>query len=196
MSLSDSRRCRRPEGGVEAATLAATGLPRYPDHLPDVPCPVPRWIERVRCRFFPVHTAFPVSLAGRHPRLHFRGLLRLHSRYGPPGCSTAQGGLCHEASARQVALPNRSSATRPIDYYLGGFFLHWCSVPSGHTAKSGATCPLAPPPPGFAALNPGYRLTRACGRKFHACRTCRRGPLKLEAPYSNTASIGDRSRKG
>jgi hypothetical protein len=33
-----------------------------------------------------------------NPRLYFRGLLRLHSRYGPLDCSTAQGGLCHEAS--------------------------------------------------------------------------------------------------
>src|SRR5215469_6631106 len=44
-----------------------------------------------------------------------RGLLRLHSRYGPSDCSTAQGGLCHEASTRIVAHPRRSSATRPID---------------------------------------------------------------------------------
>src|ERR1700686_4714076 len=29
----------------------------------------------------------------------FRGLLRLHSRYDPPDCSTAQSGLCHEAPA-------------------------------------------------------------------------------------------------
>jgi transposase len=28
-----------------------------------------------------------------HTRLHFRGLLGLHSRYGPPSCSTAQGAL-------------------------------------------------------------------------------------------------------
>jgi hypothetical protein len=54
-----------------------------------------------------------------------RGLLRLHSRYGPSDCSTAQGGLCHEASTRTVAHPRRSSATRPIDISLGGFFLHW-----------------------------------------------------------------------
>jgi hypothetical protein len=43
-----------------------------------------------------------------------------------PGCS---GGVCREASIRPVAQPNRSSATRPIDNYLGGFFLHWLSVP-------------------------------------------------------------------
>jgi hypothetical protein len=52
--------------------------------------------------YFPIRSAVPDSLAGRHPRLHFRGLLGLHSCYGPPGCSTAQGGLCHEASIRPV----------------------------------------------------------------------------------------------
>src|SRR5215475_6908964 len=79
--------------------------------------------------YFLIRAAFPDSWAGRHPRLHFRGLLGLHSSYGPPGCSTAQGGLCHEASTQPVTQPNRSSATRPIDNYLGGFFLHWLSVP-------------------------------------------------------------------
>ena len=41
-----------------------------------------RRIEQVLIGFFPVRTAFPVSVTGRHPRLHFRGLLKLHSRYG------------------------------------------------------------------------------------------------------------------
>ena len=39
---------------------------------------------------FPVHPAFPDVPAGRHPYLHFRGLLRLYSRYGPLDRSTAQ----------------------------------------------------------------------------------------------------------
>jgi hypothetical protein len=43
---------------------------------------------------------------------HFRGLLRLYSRYGLLDCSTAQGGLCHEASVQPVTRRNRSSATR------------------------------------------------------------------------------------
>jgi hypothetical protein len=38
----------------------------------------------------PSRAAFPESQAGRHPRRHFRGLLRLHSRYGPLDRSTAQ----------------------------------------------------------------------------------------------------------
>lgn len=31
--------------------------------------------------------AFPVIQAGRHPQLHFRGLLELYACYGLPGCS-------------------------------------------------------------------------------------------------------------
>lgn len=49
-----------------------------------------------------------------------RKLLRLYSRYGPLDCSTARGGLCHEASARPIARPSHSSATRSIDNSLGG----------------------------------------------------------------------------
>src|SRR5215213_304910 len=90
--------------------------PDDPHHPSTVPCPVPRRIEAGACvDCFPAHTAFPVSQAGRHPHLHFRDLLRLHARYGPLDCSTAQGGLCHEAPAQSVARPNRSSATGAIE---------------------------------------------------------------------------------
>ncbi len=60
----------------------------------------------------PSRAAFPGSQAGRHPRLHFRGLLRLHSNYGPLDRSTAQGGLCHRASIHPVTRTNRLPATR------------------------------------------------------------------------------------
>ena len=107
--------------------------PDYPDHLSNVPCPIrtcraqyPGGSERVPMSVAsPFHAAFPVSQAGRHPRFHFRGLLRLHSRYGPLDRSTAQGGLCHEASRRPVTQPPRSSATRSTDNSLDGTFLHW-----------------------------------------------------------------------
>jgi hypothetical protein len=75
--------------------------------------------------YFAVHTAFPAFRPGRHPHYGFRGLLRLHSRYGPLDCSTARSGLRHEASARPIARPSRSSATRSIDYSLGGTLLRW-----------------------------------------------------------------------
>ena len=111
---------------VEAATLTMVDLPRYPLHLSGVPCPLPRRIETgalVDC--FPAHAAFPVLQAGRPPHLYFRGLLRLHSRYGPSDRSTAQRGVCHDASIQPVARPNRSSATRAIDNSLRGTSLHW-----------------------------------------------------------------------
>ena len=67
-----------------------TGLPRLPEppFRRAVPTtPADRAGARVDC--FPAHTAFPKWQEGRHPHCHFRGLLRLHSRYGPPDCSTA-----------------------------------------------------------------------------------------------------------
>lgn len=101
------------------------GLARYPHHPSDVPCPLPRRIDRVHMSIAsPFTRSFPKFRPGRHPHHHFRGLLRLHSRYGPSDCSTAQGVLCHEASTRPVTRPSRSSTTRPIDYYLSGTFLH------------------------------------------------------------------------
>jgi hypothetical protein len=125
-TLSDSHLCRRLSAPLRPLPSPMVGLPRYPLHPSGVPCPLPRRIETgalVDC--FPAHAAFPVLQAGRHPHLYFRGLLRLHSRYGPSDCSTAQGGLCHEASIQPVTRPNRSSATRAIDNSLGGTFLHW-----------------------------------------------------------------------
>jgi len=73
--------------------------------------------------------AFPVIRAGRHPRLHFRGLLELHTRYGLPGCSPTKSGLGYEASTRPDGSKSfqqgRSSATMSTDDYMGGSFLHW-----------------------------------------------------------------------
>src|SRR3982075_829296 len=67
-----------------------TGLPRLPEppFRRAVPTtPADRAGARVDC--FPARTAFPKWQEGRHPHCHFRGLLRLYSRYGPPDCSTA-----------------------------------------------------------------------------------------------------------
>jgi hypothetical protein len=67
-----------------------TGLPRLPEppfrHAAPT-TPADRAGARVDC--FPARTAFPKWQKGRHPHCHFRGLLRLHSRYGSPDCSTA-----------------------------------------------------------------------------------------------------------
>jgi hypothetical protein len=75
---------------VEVATLTVTGLPRLPEppFRRAVPTtPADRAGADVDC--FPAHTAFPKWQEGRHPHCHFRGLLRLHSRYGPPDRSAA-----------------------------------------------------------------------------------------------------------
>src|SRR6202043_207144 len=101
-----------------------TGLPRLPEppFRRAVPTtPADRVGARVDC--FPTRAAFPKWPEGRHPHCHFRGLLRLYSRYGPPDRSATQGGLCHEAPARPVTRPNRSSATGSIDNSPGGIFL-------------------------------------------------------------------------
>ena len=76
---------------VEAATLPMTGLPRLPEppFRRAVPTtPADQAGAHVDC--FPTHAAFPIWQEGRHPHCHFRGLLRLHSRYGPPDRSAAQ----------------------------------------------------------------------------------------------------------
>src|ERR1700732_1971093 len=115
-----------PEATLRTLPSHQTGLPR----LPEPPCrravpttPADRAGAHVDC--FPAHAAFPKWPEGRHPHCHFRGLLGLHTRYGPPDRSVAQGDLCHEDPALPVTRPNRSSASRSIDNSLGGILLHW-----------------------------------------------------------------------
>jgi hypothetical protein len=103
-----------------------------------VPCLIPRWTERVLAS---------ISSPSARPSPNLRrvgvhdftfeacsGFTRVTARWiaQPP-----ESGLCHEASARPVAQPDRSSATRFIDNFLGGTFLHWQHAPSGRTEKSG-----------------------------------------------------------
>jgi hypothetical protein len=61
---------------------------------------------------FPVRAAFPVLKAGRHPFRYFRGLLKLHSRYGLQSCSPTIRGLYREASPGPVSRPVRSQANK------------------------------------------------------------------------------------
>jgi hypothetical protein len=123
---SDSRPIHRPGAMLKPRPSIQTGLPRLPAspfHRAVPITPVDRTGACVDC--FPVRAVFPAIRSGRHPHRNFRGLLRLHSHYGPLDRSAAQCGLCHEAPIRPIARPNRSSATRSIDNSLGGTFLHW-----------------------------------------------------------------------
>ena len=114
MTLSDSRADRRLTAPLRPQPSSNTGLPQLPGSPFEHAVPItPMDRNGCVCRLLPHPTrAFPESQAGRHPSLHFRGLLRLHSRYGLLDCSTAHGGLCHEASTQPVTQLSRSSATR------------------------------------------------------------------------------------
>jgi hypothetical protein len=87
---------RLPSWPMPSATLRPlpsplTGLPRLPEppFRRAVPTtPADQAGAHVDC--FPARAAFPKWQEGRHPHCHFRGLLRLHSRYGPPDRSVAQ----------------------------------------------------------------------------------------------------------
>jgi hypothetical protein len=138
-----------PKVQIEAATLIPNGSPpitrttmrtcraHYPGGSKRVHRPITS----------PSHAAFPDLWAGRHPHWHFRGLLRLHSRYGPHARSTAQGSLCHGASTRPVTRPRRPSATSSIDNLLGGTLLHRCFALSGRNSARSSTFWVDRPPP-------------------------------------------------
>jgi len=108
---------RLPSWPSPCATLRplpspSTGLPRLPEppFQRAVPTtPADRASAHVDC--FPAHTAFPKWQEGRHPHCHYRGLLRLHSRYGPPDRSAAQGDLCREAPTGR--LPDQAARQLP-----------------------------------------------------------------------------------
>ncbi len=106
--------------------------------LINVPCPLPRPIGTgAYVRFpSPFRAAFPVTQAGRHPHRYFRGLLGLHSRYGPLTRSAAQGDLCHKASTRQLLGQAACQLLDQTGYYRGGAFLHQQHAPSGHTVQN------------------------------------------------------------
>src|ERR1700680_2092886 len=85
--------------------------PNYSNHLLDVPCSLPRWIDSVlsvgilarsRAGLFPNRMAFPERTAGRHPQISFRGLLKLHSRYGPSICSPTYVDFVTRLPSRQL----------------------------------------------------------------------------------------------
>src|SRR5262245_38927352 len=92
MTLSDSRQSRRLSATLRPLSSLTTGLPRLlgsPFRRAVPTTPADQAGAHVDC--FPVHAAFPKWQEGRHPHCHFRGLLRLHTRYGPPDRSAALG---------------------------------------------------------------------------------------------------------
>ena len=75
---------------VEAAALAPNGSPPITrTTLPTCRAHYPGGSRGCACRLLPHACSFPKWPEGRHPHCHFRGLLRLHSRYGPSDRSAA-----------------------------------------------------------------------------------------------------------
>ena len=71
----------------------------YPCVLP----PLPRWTRRLLLTLASAPpTAFPVVMAGRHPRWIFRGLLGVHSRCGPHGLLASYEAFSSSASAHSL----------------------------------------------------------------------------------------------
>lgn len=172
------------------------------------------------CRLLPRLTRpSPRLWVGRHPHCPFRGLLRLHSRYGPHACSTvhhAKGvpsalrGLYHGSSTQPVAQP-RARSTSSIDISLGGALLHRCFEPSRRTRvcrrrlhrglASGARQPLGTASTQFADMM--LTMARLMGRRplkgvmervQGADYAHGRAPLRLGArvpkPYSSATQPG------
>ena len=104
-----------PYGDVEAATLVPNGHPPITRFaFSNMPCSLPRWTgagASVGC--FPIPRG--PSPKFRRVGIHDFTFEACSSFTHVTACWIAQppkGGLCHEASARPVARPSRSSATR------------------------------------------------------------------------------------
>jgi hypothetical protein len=127
-----------PETASKLRTPTGRVSPDYPHCPSNVPCLIPRWTERVLASISspPARPSPNLRRVGVHDFTFeaCSGFTRVTARWiaQPP-----ESGLCHEASARPVAQPDRSSATRSIDNFLGGTFLHWQHAPSGRTEISG-----------------------------------------------------------
>ena len=125
MTLSEAQAGRRPRGCVRSHRRLRASSPDA-DHLLDVPCSLPRWVDgwyfSVSCAapragssqppHWPSRSQLPVGTHGST----FRGLLKLHSRYGPSICSPTRGGLGRKASTPPVPRRRRFSATQAYRY--------------------------------------------------------------------------------
>ena len=125
MTLSETQASRHPApcGAIPFGLLPlAPGFPPLP-RPPSLHAVPTTPVDRIGAYRWLVgalpHRVLPDSLwpsrrtqpVGIHSFM-FRGLLRLHSHYGLQFRSPTSRGLCHEAPARTVPHPDRSSATQ------------------------------------------------------------------------------------
>jgi hypothetical protein len=109
---------------VEAATLAPNGSPPITrTTFPTCRAHYPGGSSGLSIAS-PLHAAFPFWQEGRHPHCHFRGLLRLHLRHGPPDRSAAHRRPLSRGS-NPCGYPHKPLVSyRTIDNSPGGFLLH------------------------------------------------------------------------
>src|ERR1019366_7322488 len=94
--------------------------------------PISRWCwacrRRLCQRSWDTPRIGPLIQTGRHPQLHFRGLLRFYSRYGLQGCSPAQP-RTFVPRLRPGQLPDRAARYIATTSYRqlqsGGSSSHW-----------------------------------------------------------------------
>src|SRR4249919_3715128 len=114
-----------PEATLRPLPSHQTGLPDYPNHLSDVPCPLPRRIERVL-----LSIASPLTRPSPNGRRVGIRIVTFEACSGFTHVTARRiaqpptGDLCHEAPTRAVTHTSRSSATGSIDNSPGGFLLH------------------------------------------------------------------------
>ena len=84
-----------------------TGLPDYPNHLSNVPCPLPRRIERVHMSIALLTRPSLVAGGSASTSRPAQASLVTARRIAQP----PTGDLCHEAPTRTVTRISRSSAT-------------------------------------------------------------------------------------
>ena len=137
MTLSESPPGRPPTEGVGARAPPSGGSLTRPDHLPHMPCPLPRWTEPVRLSV----SSRLVQPSPQHRRVGVH-------EFTFEACSGfTRVTACGVARPPDVAFVtrlqlspftglSRLSATRPTDSYLGGTFTHWRSAPLRRTVLS------------------------------------------------------------
>src|ERR1700720_1431097 len=97
-----------------------------------------------------VRDAFPKWQEGRHPHCHFRGLLRLHSRYGPPDRSAA-----HRRPLSRGSNPCRYPHKPLVSYRINRQLSGWIPPPLMIRAF-GAHCQQRTDAPQQASIHPVY----------------------------------------
>ena len=131
MTLSETQASRHPDDAVRSCS-AGSGLPpiaqiTFPACRAHYPGGSNRYISVLLwCAPAPGFPDSPWPSRRTQPvGIHtfmFRGLLRLHSRYGLQFCSPTSSGLCHEAPVPTVTRLNRSSATQAYRFLLAWDF--------------------------------------------------------------------------